>query len=152
MNKAKYPPYGKQVHQRLIDGNIPDPLKVCPLFFFSCPEVHVFNNDNEGWKNAKALNDLGYLVLVLPNNENPEQYKYPVLGCFVFLHLSVINAEIRTLLGWLVQSGCLGYQLLLYSYNPDTPASELAEVFGVLVQKSPAVLHQEYYSRTNNNG
>ena len=152
MSKLKYPPFGKQVHQRLINGNTPDPFKVYPLFFFFCPEVHVFNGDEDGWQRAKSWNNAGYLVLVMPENESPEQYQFPVLSCFVFLHLSVINKEVTTLLGMIVQSGCLGYQLLLYSYTPDTPASELAEVFGIVVQKSPAVLHQEYYSRTNNNG
>jgi hypothetical protein len=147
MNKSKSPPFGKQLHQRLISGNTPDPFKVYPLFFYTCPEVHVFIGDDKGWRHAKNLNNLGYLVLVAPEDESPEQYKFPVSSCFVFVHLSSLNNEVSTLLGVIVADGAIGYQIILHSIDQNTPTNQIMDIFGEPCQRSKAVLYPEYYSR-----
>lgn len=145
--KQKHLPYGRQVQERLSANNPPDPFKSPSLFFISCTEIHIFSGDTEGWNRAKCWNNANYLALVMPENERPERYKFPVSGCFVFVHLSLINKFITALVGEIVASGAIGYQLLLYSTTLDTPNNQITNIAGESCQKSTAVLYPEYYQR-----
>lgn len=149
--KKKHLPYGRQVQDRLSVNDLPDPFKSPSLFFVSRTEIHVFSGDAQGWNRAKCWNNADYLVMVMPENESPERYKLPVMGCFVFVHLTCLDDFIAALVGEIVAGGAVGYQLLLYSGAAETSINQAITVAGEFCQKSDAVIYPEYFKRAQHN-
>ncbi|MGD9153788.1 MAG: hypothetical protein PVG30_09120 [Gammaproteobacteria bacterium] len=63
--KLHYPPYGKVLAEQLIKGELPQ------------NDVFLFLGEN-AWKHAKYYHFTGQTVLILPENEYPEKFIWPV--------------------------------------------------------------------------